>query len=303
MEDNEEKKMRTVELTVWSGYLGLVEITPVNKSYANKYIGSGEEPDDVYDRFEDTCSVFFVNGDDNVNLKVKDGDKELSFDKLPQLWFGAIEDYRDNRTVKDWLEACWDGEEDEKPQSDAEIIKWMDEYDYDDDCDSPWYAWSVWKVMQKADLDDVPSVFQELWEQFVNGEYLSFIDYLRLQGKVFNEAISDDGVNYCACGSPGKGTVNFYIELPEDEEFDIKKLHFLCDEDWFDCDFGLVDECCNALNGMNVLLEVVEYDGRFYRMQDPFFVPGWKDFGGAKFLDCDMNEVECDENLADEEDE
>ena len=38
-------------------------------------------------------------------------------------------------------------------------------------------------------------------------------------------------------------------------------------------------------------------------MQDPFFVPGWKDFGGAKFLDCDMNEVEYDEDLVDEEDE
>lgn len=299
MEENEGKKMRTVELTVWTGWLGTVDFTPVNKSYANEYIGSDEEPDDVYDRFEDTCSVYFVNGDDNVNLKVKDGDKELSFDKLPQLYLGAIEDYRDNKTLKDWLEACWDGEEDEKPQSDTEIIKWLDEnydYDYDD-------GWTVWKVMQKADLDDVPSVFQELWEQFENGEYLSFIDYLRLQGKEFNEAFSDDGVNYCACGSPGKGTVNFYIELPEDEEFDIKKLHFLCEGDWWDCDFGLMDECFNALRGMDVLLEVVEYDGRFYRMQDPFFVPGWKDFGGAKFLDCDMNEVEYDENLADEEDE
>ena len=295
-----EKKMRTVELTVWTGWLGMVDITPVSKSYANKYIGSGEEPDDLYDRFEDTCSVYFVNGNENVNLKVKDGDKELSFDKLPQLDYRAYDDYR-GYTLKDWLEENWEGEEDEKPQSDAEIIKYVDEnydYSYDD-------GWPVWKMVQKVNLDqdDVPSVFSELWEQLKKDGYLDFVNYLRLQAKEYNEAISGDGVNYCASGSPGKGQVTFYIELPEDEEFDINKLHFVCSDDWWDTDFGLMDECYNALNGMDVLLEAVEYDGHFYRMQDPFFVPGWKDFGGAKFLDCDMNEVEYDEDLDDEEED
>jgi hypothetical protein len=299
MEENKEKNTRTVELTVWTGWLGTVDITPVSKSYANKYIGSGEEPDDLYDRFEDTCSVYFVNGDENVNLKVKDGDKELSFDDLPQLDFGVFGDYQEY-TLEDWLENAWDGGEDEKPQSDAEIIKWVDE-NYDD-YDNGWY---VWKMVQKADLnqDDVPGIFSELWEQLKEDGYLDFVNYLRLQAKEYNEAVSDDGVNYFACGSPGKGQVTFYIDLPEDEEFDIKKLHFVGSDDWWDDDFGLMDECYNALRGMDVLLEVVEYDGHFYRMQDPFFVPGWKDFGGAKFLDCDMNEVEYDENLADEEDE
>lgn len=68
-------------------------------------------------------------------------------------------------------------------------------------------------------------------------------------------------------GNGGQGDVSFRIEIPQNEQFDINKLHFLGDSSWFDPplpfrvhpDIGYnLDRCSDTL------LELLEYDGKIY---------------------------------------
>lgn len=68
-------------------------------------------------------------------------------------------------------------------------------------------------------------------------------------------------------------SLRFYINLEDDEEFDINKLHFLYEPWWWDC---YVCETAPTLPDIleyhDVLLDFVEYNGKIYRY-DPDYAP------------------------------
>jgi len=267
--------MRTVELNVWTGYLGSVDITPVSRTYAIKHIG--ENPDDLYEEFEYTRSIFFCS--EESNLKVKDGDNELQFDELPHLDLGNINEY--------------------KNYSREEILEEIEKEDVDEDDLLEYEEYYAWKLAQNANLEEV-NLFNDFWNEVINDD-VCLMRYVQMENRQYTMDIGEDA-SFVECGCIGKAILTYNIEIPEDEEFDIKKLHFISESDWFDGD-PFIDEFCEAFNGSDVLLMVVEYDGKFYPLSDSEFVPGWKAYSGGRFFDLELEELEDDGEQDDEEDD
>lgn len=98
----------------------------------------------------------------------------------------------------------------------------------------------------------------------------------------------DIGYDHCILGygNIGKGEVNYFnIELEDDEEFDINKLHFFDDPWWYDCEISEAADRIEELFGEHsVLLDFVEYDGKIYCCDDANYMPGYKDCGDNVYV-------------------
>ena len=107
-----------------------------------------------------------------------------------------------------------------------------------------------------------------------------------------NNGEGEDMVNYLELGEIGKGEITFRIEIPEGEEFELKKLHFVNGGDVEDFPAGFDV----FLSTWFTLLDVVEYDGRIYCEKDAFFASGWRDNYGGNFYNADLTEFEPEED-------
>ena len=116
-------------------------------------------------------------------------------------------------------------------------------------------------------------------------------DYLKHVSKeAIDNGEDEDMVNYLELGEIGKGEITFRIEIPEDEEFDLKKLHFIEGGDIEDFPEGFDV----FLSTWFKILDDVEYDGRIYCEKEVFFAPGWRDYYGGRFYNADLTEFEPD---------
>ncbi|GEM_PF-5686198 len=247
---------RVVEIKIWVNGLTSIQIRPVTLMYANKCLKEVDEgalelddmPSEFWDKFDFSQDIYFCNGN-HVNMTMLDGDKKQEFEELPAVY------------------PCM--------TNGHESIDEVEE-EYGDDGIN---AWKVLEKVQKTPQEDV-ELNNPLYSLIkLPGGY--FKDYIKAKIKETNsvsEFADDEGINYIQCGKIGKGTVSFYIEIPKDEPFDINKLHFFAEDEWWDQeDFvSCIDELAEDFSSQNVLLMFVEYDGRIYRRQDTEFAPGWK---------------------------
>ena len=272
----EEKKMKSVEVSVWTPGLNLANITPVTKEYVTKYIENGETPDDVSEDFDFSIPVYFCD-DRKVNITVKDGEEEKKYTekRLNELDFGFISEAKD-QDYEDWCER-------DDYDSDEEYAEAIDEARLDDeDC------YCVW-LTKNIDLEEAGPVFQGYWEECLEDCFGGLCNYLRpIAREAINNGEDDDMVNFLELGEIGKGEVSFRIEIPEGEEFDINKLHFICGGDIEDFPEGFDV----FLSTSFTILDAVEYDGRIYSEKEVFFNPGWKDYYGGRFYDADLDLME-----------
>lgn len=254
--------MKTVKITVWTSKLAALSMTPVTREYANEHAHDEDLerllPEEGFPR-----DFFFCDGyeDGAVRLTVENGGKEQQFEKLP---------------VVDWSEISEVSDEEER-NGEFENEEAVRESLGDD---SYVAAWKMLKPLRSSPLAGV----------IPNGDYFDFIQ----KDITFRDQCCDsggDGIFFVKCGSMGKGEISFEIDLPDGEEFDMGKLHFLNCGEWWDRE-EFPCECQEAFQCQDVLLEYVEYDGRFIERQEPdlSFTP-WKYIYCAKFSDAAFQEL------------
>jgi len=108
----------------------------------------------------------------------------------------------------------------------------------------------------------------------------------------------DDELCLLSYGDIGKGIVNYDIWLEDDEEFDINKLGFMFQEDWWDDpdiaeDDGLLDGLYDIFCTTSVILDFVVYDNKvFNRNGDESFIYGYRNPGNIHLIRPDMTPAE-----------
>lgn len=271
-----EKKMKSVEVSIWTPGLNMANITPVTRQYAEQHIEDGEVPEDVNEDFDFCIPVYFCD-DQEVNITVKDGENEKKYTgvDLNTLDFGYIHETKDS-DLSDWCNR-------DDYDSDEEYAEDLDDMLCNDD--EFYCAW----LTKNIDLGEASYVFHEFWEANLE-HYFGFLNnYLKLVAKeAVDNAEGDDMVNFVELGEIGKGMVTFRIEIPEDEEFVLRKLHFIKagDIEEFPAGFDVF------LSSEFFLLEDAEYDGRIYSEKDVDFIPGWRDYYGGHFYEADLSPME-----------
>ena len=275
---NEEKPTRTVEVSIWTPGLNLADIRPVSREFANKCIEEGEVSDDVYDDFEFSIPVYFCDNQE-VNITVKDGEKEKKYTdvRLNGLDFGIVSDDLD-------LDIWCDRDDYDSDEEYAEALKELRYEEIE--------LYSHW-LKNNINLDEASYTFQQFWNACLEGYGGSggMNDYLKHVSKeAIDNGEDEDMVNYLELGEIGKGEITFRIEIPEDEEFDLKKLHFIEGGDIEDFPEGFDV----FLSTWFKILDDVEYDGRIYCEKEVFFAPGWRDYYGGRFYNADLTEFEPD---------
>ena len=107
----------------------------------------------------------------------------------------------------------------------------------------------------------------------------------------------DDELFLLSYGDIGRGTVNYDIWIKDDEEFDINKLGFMLEDDWWDWDcVGVHDIFATT----SVILDFVVYDNKiFNRNGNEFFIPGYRAPGEVYLIRPDMSPAELPDFDAD----
>ena len=90
----------------------------------------------------------------------------------------------------------------------------------------------------------------------------------------------------------GKGSVRYQIELEEDEEFDINKLHFICEGDWWDDDFVDIEGLSYIFESSDLMLDFIIYDGKFIPRYGDASWCGIRAFGNTVLMNHDMTKYE-----------
>ena len=115
-----------------------------------------------------------------------------------------------------------------------------------------------------------------------------------LENCIWNSDRIDDELCLLSYGDIGRGTVNYDIWLEDDEEFDINKLGFMFEDDWWDDpdiveDDGLYD----IFSTTSVILDFVVYDNKvFNRNGYESFIDGYRNPGNIYLIRPEMAPAE-----------
>jgi hypothetical protein len=265
------KRKKTVKLTVWTSDLAGLSMTPVTREYANEHASDDDLEHLKVEEGVPSNFYFCNNGCEEgaVCLTIEDGGNEQEFETLPIVDFGEMDQVKDEE------------EKNGEFANEAAVRKSF----YDED--SYVVAWKTLKALRSGPLSAL-------------AEHCVYSDYIQKEVKLADQYSESggDGVFFVQFGSLGKDRVHFEIDLPEGEEFDIGKLHFFnCGEWWVDISdrqflgSNLDSSLRNAFEGKDVLLDYVEYDGRFFERidADMYF---WQFIFGSVFLDDALIELE-----------
>lgn len=221
-------------VTVWTSHLGTISVTPVTREYADGHAGE-KEPAGL-DAFGPARNFHFCNGDNGAILTVRTGGTKKKTKvwttKLPQLDYNAMLDVLFNN---------WENPDEAEPDDDP-VCMGREEAE----------LWHVWRSFRHF---SIPEFMRK---------HGRFLDYLRLETKHLDEKNGCDRSNFVQGSLTGAGKIVFEIELPEGEEFDIGKLHFLKQAGWLEEASFPGYDFDEAFYGKDVLLDYVEYDGRFH---------------------------------------
>lgn len=253
-----------VVVTVWTSDLGTISVTPVTREFADEHAGE-KEPEGLA-AFGPARNFHFCNGDSGAILTVKTGGlkkkTKVWANKLPQLDYAAM------RNV---LFDNWENPDVAEPDEDP-ICMGREETE----------LWHVWRSFHHFSMPEFMRKYGRYW------------DYLRLETKHLDEKPGCDGTSFVGSSWAGAGKIVFEIELPDGEEFDFGKLHFLKQEDWWEETPLNEGAFWQAFGGKDVLLDYVEYDGRFHKRTDALFglsldyyhrFEKWQYVFGGQYLD------------------
>lgn len=187
----------------------------------------------------------------------------------------------------------------------------------------------------KGPKEDVfnADMVREFWKKLQDGKIpeddlvmIGLVHHISSQlGNPWQEKDDGDVAFLDGVGEPGGVEITFELEIPENEPFDIEKLHFFRESDWWD-DNGkralaesgyLLADCSDAS------LELLEYDGQIYCRQESDVDPFWSgnretilvkanldDFDPEQLCedaddgeDSDGGKDDCDEDEEEEEEE
>ena len=245
--------MKTVKLAVKPAELGILAITPMASGEA----GAGARAKKV----GPTQCIYFCGGPQVHQVTVEDGDKKQTFkqtfEQFPRVYLSDMESICEFETEQSVVEA-WRSGELETSISDEEKIG------------------PAWKFLQAM-------------KQSKDGFFHSYSDYLQ---KVADQLMQQNGGDaiQVACGKAKGKDISFHIPIPEDEDFDICKLHFLANDDWWDGRYDFIVDCGYIFESFDVLLTMAEYDGRIYPIDSDVFFRTWHPME-SKLLDSNWEEI------------
>ena len=260
----EARAKNVAVVTVWTSNLGMISVTPVTREFADGH--AGEKKPEGLEAFGPARNFHFCNGDSGAILTVKTGGTKKKTkawaNKLPQL---------DYRAMLDVLFDNWENPDVAEPDEDP-ICMGREETE----------LWHVWRSFRHFSMPEFMRKYGRYW------------DYLRLETKHLDEKPGCDGTSFVGSSWAGAGKIVFEIELPDGEEFDFGKLHFLKQEDWWEETPLNEGAFWQAFGGKDVLLDYVEYDGRFHKRTDALFglsldyyhrFEKWQYVFGGQYLD------------------
>ena len=280
---------QTVEVRVWTNSLTCLNITPIcaDDEKVMNLLSEGDFDDSTEEAVRELqedmgyTEVLFVNGDDGVQLTVDDGKDEIKRDSLPVFWGPTLMEYA--------YAMATDGEVTEDNMGSGVVPEEEEQLLFN----------KILEV-QVPENDGRNRDFMELFLKRVkegkedsNGFHKGYLRHVidSLHGITPDEEYSE--LALLSFGEIGKGIVKFAIEIPEGEQFDINKLHFIWDGDWWDT--YIAEECdgfSETFEGHDIMLDCVEYDGRIYHRTVWEFVPGLKYYGGTVLVHPDLQVAE-----------
>lgn len=283
--------MKTINIKIQTNLLGHMQMTPVlnenetmqilsaaNGSYDNDVIEAVKEASEV-------CSLdtYLIDCRSSNCITVIDENGETEYED-------AVEDL----TIDAGLisELIRNGVDLDNPSGEAKE-EFLDNYD----CELSEYA-KIIRADVVGEDGQVPSLLFEKIKSndesiAENGLIISHVRSLAVQYGFHTEENIDNQKCLLNFGDIGKGVVSFQIDLEDDEEFDINKLHFFCESCWWDCHVcDLSDELTEIFESSDVLLDFVEYDGKIYCYSNVSFLPGYKYEGDCVLMTPDMHATE-----------
>ena len=280
-------KTRIVEVRVWSAHVGALTMTPLSTAESREAVrdAAGAYDLGLEERVQEAeplhTEVFFADGDDCV-LSVVDGGKCIAKqDGLPTVSGGYLVGYakalhEHGEVTEDNFEQyhCCE-EDDERP-----LYGLLARADAPDEADfNASTLHDAWKALQNGTLSNENMFMKELIHRI--GKELA----AGTEPQAFLDTIGD----------MGKLQIVFYVEIPENEPFDIGKLHFFADYDWVD-DSRVHDAIVFFPLNLDTSLELLEYNGKiFCRELEPEGIWGWKIYNTvlvhADLSECDPEEL------------
>ena len=251
--------MKTVKLVVRPPELGILAITPMASGGKKRATKVGL-----------THYIYFGGGvrksggelDFRFLVTVEDGDKKQAFeqngDQIPCVYLSSVGDVSEFETEQAVLEAWRSEEWDTGIHSEEEIAP-------------------AWKFLQAM-------------KQSGDGLFRYYSDYILQKAAQLMQQPGADAIQV-ACGSAKGKDIPFHVSIPENEDFDIRKLHFLWDDDWYDCEYDFLNECGYIFELLPVLLTMVEYDGRIYPIDSGVAFRTWHPME-SKLLDANLEEIQ-----------
>lgn len=306
----QERKTRTVEVRVWTSGLGTIIVTPVRGEEAREAV---READGGYDaelvesvqEYTDWTTVHFADcrggrgRSPKLKLQVFDGDEcVLKQDSLPTLDAAYLVGYA--KALHEHGEVTPDN---------------FDRYEEYNEGEPDLYQ-SVARAERPEDGDCNASMVREFWKKLQNGKIAE--DDLFMIGLVhhigshlanpWQDAGAEGGGKVAfldSVGDMGPGEIVFEIEIPENEPFDIDRLHFFCEGDWWDsgqhkalCACGYLLADCSDTS-----LELLEYDGRIYCRQEADDGAYWSKNRETILVHADLKDFDPEQLGEEDEDE
>ena len=293
----QERNTRTVEVRVWTSNLGALSITPLLTDEDRMAVldADGEYNEELESSIQEGAlwtELYFV-ADNDVCLKVFDGGEcILEQDSLPNLDPSCLA--TDAKALQAHGEVT------------ADI---QDVYDQYDETDLALYQ-SVVRAAAPDDADFNAGTVGEFWKKMQNGDFADpkeggfLMELIKHFGNRLGRRSGRAPAFLDSVGDKGKCTVTFEIEIPENEPFDIDKLHFFRTEDfWADVDAH--ETIRDKMVSMDTSLELLEYDGKIYCREadvEDFYgcgIPGWR-FCDTLLVHADLKEFAPDELLCED---
>jgi hypothetical protein len=270
--------MKTVTLRVFTEGLGHMQLTPINQDYAaaelNVYVTSTELSNSI-SVIDENNSETVYNNDDIL--------KQLSFK-----WWdlkGLAKAYKETDYKEVFLNYCWDAGYDlyyDLEEVDSEdFVKILNKTEQIYNAQIPPTIYGDEKTLFIRLKTEPQYLEEDMIKEFIHAELSDYIFEDELDGLIFE-------LNY---GDIGKGIVEYKLELEDDEQFDINKLVFFCEEEWWD-GWDLDSDIPRIFNNQDILLNHIVYNSKLYNAIGFDFKLGYKDEGETVIVYPNMEPVE-----------
>ena len=254
--------MRTVEVKVWTNSLGHIEVfNTYNEDDALQILreADGCYDDDVVDAIEESTGDFlfihdfyFANTRYHNSITVVDNGEETVYEN-------ALDDrYIDASFLYGYIKSDIDFE---NPTDEME-----EEYYYNTDVEIS----DCLRIVNAEVVEKDGPMPYELFERIKNKDEKIKEDcslvISHIRACLESDSYTNKDVCLIRCTDRGKDFICFDIDLEDDEEFDINKLHIFGESDWWDDlrNYKSLLGIGDMLPMHDTILDFVEYNGKIY---------------------------------------